>query len=172
MGGQRDNQTTLPSGKTRYKLNSRMGGSQGQSGRLRKISTLQGLKPRNVATPTALPRPDCTQCCYIRDTLPSPSDPRNNTTQIQSPWRGRQRVAPKHHKKLLFKQLKNSPWFWHLRIQLLLSYNPNPENGYPEICAFAVFFRNARKISGCTLVRPWRHPDTFLSTTNVSKLMK
>jgi hypothetical protein len=46
MGGQRDNQATLPSGKTRYQLNSRLGGSQGQSGKLRKISTLQGLESR------------------------------------------------------------------------------------------------------------------------------
>ena len=41
MGGQRHAPAALPSGKTRYPLYGRLGGPQGRSGRLRKISLLE-----------------------------------------------------------------------------------------------------------------------------------
>ena len=59
--------------------------------------------PLCFATPTALPRPTFTQHCYIMDTFFSPSHSRNNTKQIQSSWRRRQRVPPKHQNKLFIK---------------------------------------------------------------------
>ena len=49
VGGQRHAPTALPPGKTRYPLYRRLGGPQGRSGRVRKISPpAQGLDPRNV----------------------------------------------------------------------------------------------------------------------------
>jgi hypothetical protein len=52
VGGQRHAPATLPTGKTQCPLYRRLGGHQGQSGRLRKISPPPGLDPRAVQ-PTA-----------------------------------------------------------------------------------------------------------------------
>ena len=46
MGGQRHAPAALPPTKTRYPLHRRLGGPQGQSGQVRKISTLPGFDPR------------------------------------------------------------------------------------------------------------------------------
>ena len=50
VGGQRHALVTLPPGKTRYPLYRRLGGPQGQSGRVRKISLppTPGFDPRTV----------------------------------------------------------------------------------------------------------------------------
>ena len=48
MGGQRHAPAALPPGKTRYPLSRKLGGFQGLSGRVRKISPLLGLDPRTV----------------------------------------------------------------------------------------------------------------------------
>jgi hypothetical protein len=48
VGGQRHAPAALPPGKTRYPLNRRLGGPQGRSGRVRKISPLTGFDPRTV----------------------------------------------------------------------------------------------------------------------------
>ena len=51
MGGQRHAPTTLNPGKTRYPLYRRLGGPQGRSGRVRKISPpphQPGFDPRTV----------------------------------------------------------------------------------------------------------------------------
>jgi hypothetical protein len=54
---------TLPPGKTRYQLYRRLGGTQGRSGQVRKISPPPGFDPRtvqpgsSVAIPTELPGP-------------------------------------------------------------------------------------------------------------------
>ena len=48
MGGQRHAPAALPSGKTRYPLYRRLGGPQGRSGRMQKISPLPGFDPRTV----------------------------------------------------------------------------------------------------------------------------
>ena len=48
VGGQRHAPAVLPPGKTRYPLYRRLGGSQGQSGRVRKISPPKGFDPRTV----------------------------------------------------------------------------------------------------------------------------
>jgi len=48
VGGQRHAPTALPPGKTRYPLYRRPGGPQGQSGRVRKISSPPGFDPRTV----------------------------------------------------------------------------------------------------------------------------
>ena len=48
MGGQRHAQAALPPGKTRYQLYRRMGGPQGRSGRVWKISLPPGFDPRNL----------------------------------------------------------------------------------------------------------------------------
>ena len=48
VGGQRQAPADLPPGKTRYPLYRRLGGLQGRSGQLRKISPLPGFDPRTV----------------------------------------------------------------------------------------------------------------------------
>jgi hypothetical protein len=48
VGGQHHASTVLPLGKTRYPLYRRLGGSQGRSGRVRKISPPPGFNPRTV----------------------------------------------------------------------------------------------------------------------------
>jgi hypothetical protein len=48
VGGQPHAPATLPPGKTRYALYRRLGGTQGQSGWVRKISTPPGFDPRTV----------------------------------------------------------------------------------------------------------------------------
>jgi hypothetical protein len=48
MGGQHHDPTALPPGKTRYPLYGRLGGLQGRSGRVRKISPPPGFDPRTV----------------------------------------------------------------------------------------------------------------------------
>ena len=44
VGGQRHATTALPPGKTRYPLYRRLGGPQGRSGRVRKISPPTGIR--------------------------------------------------------------------------------------------------------------------------------
>jgi hypothetical protein len=46
VGGQRHNPSALPPGKNPYSLYRRLGGSQGWSGRVRKISPQPGFDPR------------------------------------------------------------------------------------------------------------------------------
>jgi hypothetical protein len=48
VGGQRHAPATLPQGMTRHPLCRRLGGSQGRSGRVRKISPPPGFDPRTV----------------------------------------------------------------------------------------------------------------------------
>jgi hypothetical protein len=48
MGGQRHNPAALPPGKARYPLYRRVGGPQGRSGRVRKISPPSGFDPLRV----------------------------------------------------------------------------------------------------------------------------
>ena len=48
VGGQHHATAALPPGKTRYSLYRRLGGPQGRSGRVRKISPPPGLDPRTV----------------------------------------------------------------------------------------------------------------------------
>jgi hypothetical protein len=48
VGSQRHVPAALPPGKTRYPLYRRLGGPQGQSGRVRKISPSPGFGPRAV----------------------------------------------------------------------------------------------------------------------------
>jgi len=48
VGGQRYAQAILPSGKTQYPLYRRLGGPQGQSGQVQKISPPPGFDPRTV----------------------------------------------------------------------------------------------------------------------------
>ena len=48
VGGQRHVPAALPPGKTRYPLYRRLGGSQGRSGRMRKILPPPGFDPRTV----------------------------------------------------------------------------------------------------------------------------
>ena len=59
-GGQRHVPAALPPGKTRYLLYWRLGGPQGRSGQMRKISPPQGFDPQTVAsryTDYAIPTP-------------------------------------------------------------------------------------------------------------------
>ena len=58
MSGQRNAPAALPPGKTRHILYRRLGGSQGQSGRVRKISAPPGFDPRTVQ-PVASRNTDC-----------------------------------------------------------------------------------------------------------------
>jgi hypothetical protein len=48
VGGQCRAPATLPPGKTRYPLYKRLGGPQGRSERVRKISPPPGFDPRNI----------------------------------------------------------------------------------------------------------------------------
>jgi hypothetical protein len=48
VGGQRHVLAALPPGKTRYPLYRRLRGTQGRSGRVRKISSPPGFDPRTV----------------------------------------------------------------------------------------------------------------------------
>ena len=48
VAGQHHAPAALPPGKTRYPLYKRLGGPQGRSGRVRKISPLPGFDPRTV----------------------------------------------------------------------------------------------------------------------------
>jgi len=59
--GQRHAPVPLPPGKTRYPLYRRLGGSQGRSGRVRKISPPSGFDPRTVQ-PAAR---RCTDCAVV-----------------------------------------------------------------------------------------------------------
>ena len=63
VGGQRNAPAALPPGKTRYPLYRRLGGSQGRSGRLRKISPPPGFDPRTV-------QPVASRHTYIYDVSP------------------------------------------------------------------------------------------------------
>jgi hypothetical protein len=58
VGGQRHAPVALPPGKTRYPLYRRLGGSQGRSGRLRKITPPPWFHQRTVQ-PIASPSTDC-----------------------------------------------------------------------------------------------------------------
>jgi hypothetical protein len=58
VGGQRHAPAALPPGKTRYPLYGRLGGAQGFSGRVRKISPPPGFDPRTVQ-PVASLYTDC-----------------------------------------------------------------------------------------------------------------
>jgi hypothetical protein len=53
VGGQHHAPAALSPGKTRYPLHRRLGGPQGRSGRVRKISPLSGLDPRTVQPVTS-----------------------------------------------------------------------------------------------------------------------
>jgi hypothetical protein len=57
MGGQHHAPATLPPGKTRYPLYRRLGGLQGRSGQVRKISPPAEFDPRTVQ-PVASPYTD------------------------------------------------------------------------------------------------------------------
>ena len=63
VGGQRHAPAALPPGKSRYPLYWRLGGPQGRSGRLQKISPAPGFNPRTVQpvasryTARAIPAP-------------------------------------------------------------------------------------------------------------------
>jgi len=48
MGGQRHTLAALPAGKIRNPLHRRLSGSQGRSGRVRRISPPPGFDPRNA----------------------------------------------------------------------------------------------------------------------------
>jgi len=48
VGGQRHTPAALPPGKTRYPLYRRLGGPQGRSGRVQKISSPARFDPRTV----------------------------------------------------------------------------------------------------------------------------
>ena len=48
VGGQQHAPAALPQGETRYPLYRRLGGPQGRSGRVRKISPPPGFDPRTV----------------------------------------------------------------------------------------------------------------------------
>ena len=50
LGGQRHAPAALPPGKARYPLYRRLGGPQGRSGQVRKISSSPGFDPRTVQT--------------------------------------------------------------------------------------------------------------------------
>ena len=68
VGGQHHAPTALPPGKTRYPLYSRLGGPQGRSGRVRKISPSTGIRSPDRPAPSESPyrlsyrSPECSLC--------------------------------------------------------------------------------------------------------------
>ena len=58
VGGQRHTPAALPLGKTPYPLYRTLGGPQGRSGRVRKISLPSGIDPRTVQPVASR----CTEC--------------------------------------------------------------------------------------------------------------
>ena len=108
LGGQRHALTDLPLAMNGRSLCTKLDGQRRRSGRVRKIFPTQGFDPRTVQ-PVASRYTHCAiparfyPVLYITDTFPSPSYYRNNTNQIQSSWRRRQRVPSKHQKKLFIK---------------------------------------------------------------------
>jgi hypothetical protein len=64
VGGQPHDPAALLPGKTRYTLYRRLGGPQGRSGRVHKISLLPGFDPRTVR-PVASRYPDCALPVHI-----------------------------------------------------------------------------------------------------------
>jgi len=76
VGGQRHDPVALPTGTTRFPLHRGLGGLQGRSGRVQKISPTPGFDPRIVQpVPSRYPGPlpqgkttviHCTGCCIIR----------------------------------------------------------------------------------------------------------
>ena len=66
VGGQCHAPADLPLRKTRYPLYRRLGGSQGRSGRVQKISLPPGFDPRTVQ-PVASRYADCTIPAHIID---------------------------------------------------------------------------------------------------------
>jgi hypothetical protein len=53
VGGHQHTPAVSPRGKTRYPMSRRLGGTQGQSGRMRKISPPLGFDPRTVQAVTS-----------------------------------------------------------------------------------------------------------------------
>jgi hypothetical protein len=90
-GGQRHAPSTLSPGRTRHPLYRRLGGPQGRSGRVRKISPTPGFDPRNrparsvVAIPTVLSRP--TLSGYLAGKMGKQKNCKNSRSagQISSP---------------------------------------------------------------------------------------
>jgi len=84
VGGQRHGPAALPSGKTRYPLYRRLGGSQSPSGQVRNISLPPGFDPRIVQPVTsrytdyAIPAPFlvCRFLLFISFFMPLSSYPR------------------------------------------------------------------------------------------------
>ena len=78
MGGQRHALAALPLGKTRYPLYRRLGGPQGRSGWVQKISSPPGLDPLTVQSVAS-----CYTGCYP---CPSTKDihTRNECTHVQA----------------------------------------------------------------------------------------
>jgi hypothetical protein len=66
MGGQHHAPAALPRGKTRYPLYRRLGGPQGRSGRVRKISPPPGFDPRTVQSVASLYTDSATRPTSIR----------------------------------------------------------------------------------------------------------
>ena len=79
LGGQRHAPAALPPGKTRYPLYRRLGGPQGRSGRVRKISPPPGFDPRTVQ-PVASRCTDCAVPAHIIGSMYTQFVPAQNST--------------------------------------------------------------------------------------------
>ena len=104
VGGQHHAPAALPPGKTRYPLYRRLGGPQGRSGRVRKISPPPGFDPRTVqpvasrytdwAIPVATILPWYSVCCLEsgfplrKDLKSAPVSSTNGTGFKESTWNG------------------------------------------------------------------------------------
>jgi hypothetical protein len=82
MGGERHASATLTPGKTRYSLNSRLGGPQGRSGRVRKISLPPVFDLRTVQ-PVASRYTDCAIPAHTIRWIPADISP-----NVKWPGRG------------------------------------------------------------------------------------
>ena len=90
VGGQRHAPAALPPRKTRYPLYRRLGGPQGRSGQVRKISPPPGLDPRTVQNNSeSLHRPRC-------------PGPPSKVTMNANRWQAKRNLTKVFHRKAGF----------------------------------------------------------------------
>jgi len=178
VGGERHVPAALPLGKTECELCTKLNGPRGRFGRVRKISLPQGFDPRTLQTVASRYTDWAVPARLYPVLLRNEHIPFSQSFQIQHQTnsfvlkREALRSFEASEQTFYQKQRKNSACSWPLLcIRLLPGSNLNTETGYPDFGVSVVVCWISRKIPGFTLIRPWSHPDTFLSTRHISKLI-
>ena len=124
MGGQRHAPSALPPGKTRYPLYRRMGGPQGRSGRVRKISPSTGIRsPDRPARSESLYRLSYRGPSHITQRMVVISYRRfGKTYRFQdSPPNGRERHRKSLSRQALRPGIESGAFGMRIYIQLFIS---------------------------------------------------